>query len=142
MQLLLPKKIDKYKDNPGAIVDNNDVLGYWVYIPRYAYEVQRPNAVDRVVADEYPLPDNTVETDKDTKKIPASSCNLGITTAGQMWIDKPIGDDSTDEDNAGPNSTNVLAKDYRTTCVNESNGTITRDYHDTLAKDIPEDNTT
>ena len=25
----------------GTEVDNNDVLGYWVYIPRYAYEVQR-----------------------------------------------------------------------------------------------------
>ena len=24
------------------------ILGYWVYIPRYAYEVQRPNAIDRV----------------------------------------------------------------------------------------------
>ena len=152
--------IDKYKDNPGAIVDNNDVLGYWVYIPRYAYEVQRPNAVDRVVADEYPLPDNKetnshnshsirnnfsihFETDKDTKKTPADSCNLGIKTAEDMWEEtKPIGYDSTNEDNAGPNSANVLAKDYRTTCVNESNGTITRDYHDTLAKDIPEDNTT
>ena len=44
-----------------------------------------------------------------------------------MWGDqgKPS---STNADNAGPNSTNVLAKDYRTTCVNESNGTITRTY--------------
>ena len=59
-----------------------------------------------------------------------------------MWVEQPSGNNSTNEDNAGPNSTNVLAKDYRTTCVNESDGTITRDYHDTLAKDIPEDNTT
>ncbi len=33
----------------GTEVNNNDVLGYWVYIPRYAYEVQRRDAVDRVV---------------------------------------------------------------------------------------------
>ena len=143
---------NKYQ-NPGTTIDNNDVLGYWVYIPRYAYEVQRPNAVDRVVADEYPLPDNKVtndhnshsirnnfsihfETDKDTKKTPASSCNLGIKTAGDMW------NDGTPNIFSGPDNTNIKAKDYRTTCVNESNGTITRDYHDTLAKDIPEDNTT
>ena len=110
-------------------IDNNDVLGYWVYIPRYAYEVQRPNAVDRVVA-----PQNfniRFETAGDTKKIPASSCNLGIETAEQMWNeDKPSGDHSTNASNAGPNSDNIKAKDYRTTCVDESNGTITRDYPD------------
>ena len=33
-------------------------------------------------------------------------------------------------DNAGPDSANVLAKDYRTTCVNESNGAISRLYTD------------
>ena len=144
---------NKYQ-NPGTTIDNNDVLGYWVYIPRYAYEVQRPNAVDRVVADEYPLPDNTVtdghnshsirnnfsihfETDKDTKKTPASSCNLGITTAGQMWIYyKPIGPNSTNEGNAGPNSPNVKAKDYRKQCG------ISRTYNDTTIYQVKEDNTT
>ena len=34
----------------GTEVDNNDVLGYWVYIPRYAYEVQRRDAVDAPVS--------------------------------------------------------------------------------------------
>ena len=111
----------KYQ-NPGTTIDNNDVLGYWVYIPRYAYEVQRPNAVDRVVA-----PQNfniRFETAEDTKKTPASSCNLGIETAGDMW------DDGT------PNNveSNIKAKDYRTTCVNESGGTITRDYPDNNAE--------
>ena len=33
----------------GTEVDNNDVLGYWVYIPRYAYEVQRRDAIDAPV---------------------------------------------------------------------------------------------
>ena len=35
--------------NPNIEVDNNDVLGYWTYIPRYAYEVQRRDAVDKPV---------------------------------------------------------------------------------------------
>ena len=30
-------------------VNNPDILGYWVYIPRYAYEVQRRDAVDKPV---------------------------------------------------------------------------------------------
>ena len=34
----------------GTEVNNNDVLGYWVYIPRYAYEVQRRDAVDARVS--------------------------------------------------------------------------------------------
>ena len=33
----------------GTEVNNNDVLGYWVYIPRYAYEVQRRDATDKNV---------------------------------------------------------------------------------------------
>ena len=128
-------KADKLADyqNPDTTIDNNDVLGYWVYIPRYAYEVQRPNAVDRVVK-----PQNfniRFETEEDTKKIPASSCNLGIETAGDMWDDeKPSGNNSTNASNAGPNSDNVKAKDYRTTCVNESGGAITRDYPDNNAE--------
>ena len=34
----------------GAEVDNNDVLGYWVYIPRYAYRVQRRDASNSTVS--------------------------------------------------------------------------------------------
>ena len=116
------------------------ILGYWVYIPRYAYEVQRPNAIDRVVTDEYPLPDNWItnsynshsirnefsihfEKATDTKKTPAETCNtLNITNPNQMWAN------GTPTAEAGPDNTNILAKDYRTTCVNESNGAITRTY--------------
>ena len=47
-----------------------------------------------------------------------------------MWVEQPSGNNSTNASNAGPNSDNVLAKDYRTTCVNESGGAITRDYPD------------
>ena len=127
---------NKYQ-NPGTTIDNNDVLGYWVYIPRYAYEVQRPNAVDRVVA-----PQNfniRFETAGDTKKTPASSCNLDINTdpdKNHMWGTKPSGNGSTNEDNAGPNSDNVKAKDYRTQCG------ISRTYNDTTIDQVKEDNTT
>ena len=33
-----------------------------------------------------------------------------------MWVNQSIGDESTNEGNAGPNSSNGLAKDYRTGC--------------------------
>ena len=111
----------KQGNNPNVIVDNNDILGYYTYIPRYAYEVQRPNAVDRVVS-----PQNFnihFETATDTKKTPAETCNtLNITKPNQMWAN------GTPTSKAGPDNTNILAKDYRTTCVNESGGAITRTY--------------
>ena len=90
------------------------ILGYWVYIPRYSYEVMRPNAVDRVVNDDMAEEEGgfkiNFETVNDTKKIPAESCNLGISTADQMW------DNDTPTSNAGPTNANILAKDYRTGC--------------------------
>ena len=105
--------LSKYQDKHTTI-DNNDVLGYWVYIPRYAYEVMRPNAVDRVVNDTLAKEEGGFnihfETVNDTKKIPAESCNLGISTVGQMW------DNDTPTSNAGPTNANILAKDYRTGC--------------------------
>ncbi len=129
------------------------ILGYWVYIPRYAYEVQRPNAIDRVVTDEYPLPDNVnttgdnyspynthsirnefsihFEKATDTKKTPAETCNtLNITNPNQMWAN------GTPTHVAGPDNTNILAKDYRTGCAapgntnGQNNTTISRLYTD------------
>ena len=141
-------KLTTYKNKPGTVINNNDVLGYWVYIPRYAYEVQRPNAVDRVVTDEYPLPDNVNTTgDKnspynkhsirnefsihfekatDTKKTPAETCNtLDITNPNQMWAN------GTPTKEAGPDNTNILAKDYRTGCAAPGNANnISRLYTD------------
>ena len=141
-------KLTTYKNKPGTTINNNDVLGYWVYIPRYAYEVQRPNAIDRVVTDEYPLPDNVnitgddnspynehsirnefsihFETATDTKKTPAETCNtLNITKPNQMWANgRPISQ-------AGPDNTNILAKDYRTGCAAQGNANnISRLYTD------------
>ena len=90
------------------------ILGYWVYIPRYAYEVMRPNAVDRVVNDTIAKEEGgfkiNFETVNDTKKIPLDSCNLNITTASQMW------DNGNPSDDAGPTNPNILTKDYRTGC--------------------------
>ena len=90
----------KSLDNANGTLLDNDVfdgtskteaiLGYWVYIPRYAYEVMRPNAVDRVVNDALAKEEGgfkiNFETVNDTKKIPLDSCNLNITTAAQMWV--------------------------------------------------------
>ena len=118
------------------------ILGYWVYVPRYAYEVQRPNAIDRVVTDEYPLPDNKrtnnynshsirnefsihFEKATDTKKTPAETCNILNPTKEQMWAN------GTPTVGAGPDNTNILAKDYRTGCAAPGNtNNISRLYTD------------
>ena len=111
----------KSLDNANGTLLDNDVfdgtskteaiLGYWVYIPRYAYEVQRRDAIDRVVD---PQNFDIVFQTADEKNTPApsSSCN----SADKIWVSKPSGNGSTNNSNAGPNSSNVLAKDYRTGC--------------------------
>ena len=126
-------RFDLTLDNPDIRnLFNKAILGYWVYIPRYAYEVQRPNAIDRVVTDEYPLPDNKItnshnshsirnefsihfETATDTKKTPAETCNILNPTKEQMWAN------GTPIKEAGPDSTRILAKDYRTGCAAPGN---------------------
>ena len=87
----------------GTEVDNNDVLGYWVYIPRYAYEVQRRDAVDRVVD---PQNFDIVFQTADEKNTPASTCN----SADSVWVD------STPTSGATSSNSNILSKDYRTGC--------------------------
>ena len=42
------KDPNKYKGK-GMVVDQSDILGYWVYIPRYAYEVMRRDGTDSSV---------------------------------------------------------------------------------------------
>ena len=85
------------------------ILGYWVYIPRYAYEVQRRDAIDRVVDSQN---FDIVFQTADEKNTPAPSCNK----ANEIWVSQPSGNSSTNSSNAGPNSDNVLSKDYRTGC--------------------------
>ena len=44
-----PEALSKYK-NQTRVVDQPDILGYWVYIPRYAYEVMRRDGTDKPVS--------------------------------------------------------------------------------------------
>ena len=64
----------KYKDiTARTIVDDGDILGYWVYIPRYAYKVMRRDGVDLMVdASNF---DIIFETAEDTVKVPAPTCS-------------------------------------------------------------------
>ena len=100
--------LDKYKGKDGVEVDNDDVLGYWVYIPRYAYEVQRRDATDKVVnngSGNIPANNNRFivefETVSDIKKYPAKGCS------NPEWYV----DETTDSSGALKG-----VKDYRTEC--------------------------
>ena len=66
------------------------ILGYWVYIPRYAYQVMRRDATDKVVTDEEAIAmggfDIKFETNKDTKKVPVA-CNSS--NSNQYYQDCP-----------------------------------------------------
>ena len=65
--------LSKYRGQ-NKVVDQADILGYWVYVPRYAYEVMRRDATDRPVD-----PENfniVFETANTPKKHPAK-CTTG-----------------------------------------------------------------
>ena len=79
------------------------ILGYWVYIPRYAYEVQRGDAIDRVVD---PQNFDIVFQAADEKNMPAPTCN----SADSVWVN------GTPTASAGSDNANILSKDYRTGC--------------------------
>ena len=96
-------KLSKYQGKD-TVIDEEDVLGYWVYVPRYSYEVQRLNATDHYV-------DNSdfsivFEKTTDLKKSPAASCNPTSPTVSQMWTNGI----------ANNAASNIAAKDYRTGC--------------------------
>ena len=55
-------------------VDNDDVLGYWVYIPRYAYEVMRRDAIDAPITTPETF-DIKFEVSGDVKKVPVRTCS-------------------------------------------------------------------
>ena len=55
-------------------VDNDDVLGYWVYIPRYAYEVMRRDAIDAPITTPETF-DIKFEVGGDVKKVPVRTCS-------------------------------------------------------------------
>ena len=65
-----PEALSKYQGQT-RVVDQSDILGYWVYIPRYAYEVMRRDATDAPV----PAQNFTIHFEKatDPKRYPAES---------------------------------------------------------------------
>lgn len=65
----------KYKDKNVA-VDPADILGHWVYIPRYAYEVMRRDYTDKLVKEQ----NFNIHFEKatDPKRIPAVCASKGV----------------------------------------------------------------
>lgn len=64
----------KYKGK-SVPIDPADVLGYWVYIPRYAYEVMRRDYTDKIAKEQ----DFNVHFEKatDPKRVPAACASEG-----------------------------------------------------------------
>ena len=100
------KDPNKYK-NQNKVIDENDVLGYFVYIPRYSYEVMRPNATDKVVTDDdYKLPDNNLI------KHPGFMINF----ENKYNLFKTPGDSTSCSSISG---STLTTKDYRTKCAKD-----------------------
>ncbi len=100
------KDPNKYK-NQNKVIDENDVLGYFVYIPRYSYEVMRPNATDKVVTDDdYKLPDNNLI------KHPGFMINF----ENKYNLFKTPGDSTSCSSIFG---LTLTTKDYRTKCAKD-----------------------
>ena len=91
--------LSEYQDKHTTI-DNDDVLGYWVYIPRYAYEVQRRDAIDAPVD---PQNFDIVFQTASEKNTPAPTCN----SADSVWVN------GTPTSSAGSSNSNILSKEYR-----------------------------
>lgn len=68
------KDPSKYK-NQTRVVEQSDILGYWVYIPRYAYEVMRRDGTDKPV----PAQNFLIQFEKTTtpKRVPAACPEKG-----------------------------------------------------------------
>lgn len=68
------EKLSTYKNQSNrVVVQEDDVLGYWVYVPRYAYLVKRRDAVDTPVqAQNFQI---RFETSADSTKVPRSTCS-------------------------------------------------------------------
>ena len=66
-------------------VNDGDILGYWVYVPRYAYKVMRRESTDRYV-DEQNF-EIKFETTANPTKTPVESCNADARSAAAVWKD-------------------------------------------------------
>ena len=111
------KDYTKYQ-TPGTPINENDILGYWVYIPRYAYEVQRRDATDHYVDGKYALPDNVSTTTTDSHVI-----------RNDFIIQFEKASDTPKEPTLGCSTlsgSTLNAKDYRTECnLNRTYGQAT-----------------
>ena len=77
--------LSKYK-NQTKVVDQADILGFWVYIPRYAYEVMRRDGTDNSVSDQNFL--IHFEKKTDAKRRPAACSTTGKDYRTQCDLDR------------------------------------------------------
>ena len=98
------KNPESYKNiTSETIVNDSDILGYWVYIPRYAYKVMRRDASDKAVSDTTASHNGgfeiKFETASDPKKTPVKCNRTGQdyqTCVGASALEYPT--DSADKD--------------------------------------------
>ena len=77
--------LSKYK-NQTKVVDQADILGFWVYIPRYAYEVMRRDGTDKPVSAQNFL--IHFEKKTDAKRRPAACSTTGKDYRTQCNLDR------------------------------------------------------
>ena len=82
--------LSKYQ-NKNLPIDESDVLGYWVYIPRYSYRVMRRDVTDKVVTDEEAIGMGgfsiRFETNEDFKRTPKACINSSSSRYYQDCVD-------------------------------------------------------
>lgn len=77
--------LGKYRGQ-NKVVDQADILGYWVYIPRYAYEVMRRDGTDKPV----PAQNFLISFEKTTtpKRVPAACPEQGKDYRTECYLDR------------------------------------------------------
>ncbi len=117
-----PTTLDQYKNSPkGTEIIEADILAYWVYIPRYAYEVQRLSPWHKPIANQSPF-DIRFETAATPKKTPYSG------TYGMS--DVPASPDlgsCTSPPSIVVSAESTAGVDYRTDCTGGASG-LSREY--------------
>ena len=108
-------------------VNNSDILGYWVYIPRYAYKVMRRDASDNVVKDATAQSKDgfeiKFETNTDPKKTPVKCSQTGQdyqTCVGASALEYPT--DPADKDKTAWATHPAFSWGTATTGYEEMNG--------------------
>ena len=84
-------KLSTYQNKSGVEVNNDDVLGYWVYIPRYAYRVQRRDASNSAVSAQNF--DIVFETKDTPKKTPAACSGNYLSCSNSTYPNTTSQDD-------------------------------------------------